>query len=1134
MKNKFNVSNSFLKLVIVLIAFILGCSQQSENDNTGLEEGFLNPPSSARPRVWWHWMNGNITKDGIKKDLAWMNRVGIGGFQNFDAAFNTPQVVENRLTYMTPEWKEAFSLTAHLADSLGLEMAIAGSPGWSESGGPWVPISEGMKKMVWSENIIEGGREYSGNLSLPPTNPGAFQNLGSNAMASVSGSEHDAIDNYYVDIAVLAYKIPENDFTLEELETKVTSSGGNFTLEQLTDGDLVNNVFLPSAPAGKKSWIQFEFKQPQTIQSLTMVGGSSARGFGSPMNPEVKRLETSDDGKKYKEVTQITSGGIAQNTITFSPVTAKYFRISIEKLPAPNRPGLSPSVFGDNQSPQTPSGTQIAEIVLHTVPRINHYEEKAGFAVLSNFEKTLTPGTNTSEAINEQEVIDITDKMTSDGTLNWDVPAGKWNVIRFGYSLTGRENHPASPEATGPEVDKLNPDFVKNYFTNYLNQYQDATGGLIGKNGLQYVITDSWEAGCANWTDNMIEEFNKRNSYSLIPWLPVLTGKIIKSSEASEKFLWDFRNTLEEMLAEYHYDELTKILKERGMGRYTESHENGRAFIGDGMEVKRSADIPMSATWTPMEIPGMNPDVVMRRHATDVRESASVAHIYGQNINAAESFTAIGESWAYSPERLKPTADFMLSNGLNRFVIHTSVHQPLDNKIPGLGLGPFGQWFTRHETWAEQAKPWIDYLARSSYMLQQGKFVADIIYVYGQGSNLTLLFGSEQPKIPEGYNFDFLNASAIQNVLSVNNKQIVTNSGMKYNLLVLDESTKYMTLPVLKQIQQLVNEGATIVGAKPINTPSLNDNEEEFMSIVNQLWKNEKGINEIGSGKIYAGYSIEEALNDLQIQPDFQYSGNLAQSDLKYVHRKIGDGDIYWVRTTGKEDQNIVASFRITGMEPEIWNPVTGEISPAYYSMDESKTIVNLKMCPEDALFVVFRKKTTEKSRLLVEVNETQLATLSGSWQVNFQAERGAPQSAEFNELTPWNESEDNGIKYFSGTAAYSKTIDVSEDWITENREIWLDLGDVKNLAEVYLNGEPMGIVWKKPFRVKLNNSIHPGENSLTIKVTNLWVNRLIGDQQPGTKNKITYTTQDFYQANSPLLTSGLLGPVTISSVSLN
>ena len=1116
--------------LLMVLSSTTGCLRTSGSGDSELEINFKNPPESAKPRVWWHWMNGNITREGIRKDLEWMHRTGIGGFQNFDASLETPQIVEKRLVYMTPEWKDAFRFTTEFADSLGLEMAIAGSPGWSESGGPWVPPSEGMKKYVWSELTIEGGKPFQGKLPQPPTATGPFMNLFLDNPFSPNGRE-EGLPEYYADAAVIAYRIPDADLSVSEPNPKVTSSGGRFTPEMLTDGDLVTSSLLPLVPPGEKSWIQFEFERPRTIRSISMVGGGNPGRFGRGRSREVRMLESGNDGRNFTEVVEIVTGGVAQNTVTFPPVTAKYFRITV-KTPEPlEEPDPLAGSFGArSETDRGPSGTEIAEIVLHSVPRINRFEQKAGFATIIGAENYITPEIPSGEAIRGADVVNLTGMMDGEGNLEWTPPEGRWNIIRIGYSLTGHQNSPASLEATGLEVDKLDPGYVRNYFTNYLDQYKDATGGLMGARGLHYVITDSWEAGTANWTDRMIGEFNKRNSYDIIPWLPVLTGRIVESSRASEKFLWDFRYTLEAMVAEYHYDELTTILHEREMGRYTESHEGGRAFIGDGMEVKRGADIPMSATWTPGGFGQSESEGVDIRHETDIRESASVAHIYGQNLVAAESLTAIGNTWAYAPQRLKPTADFMLASGLNRFVIHTSVHQPVDDKIPGLSLGPFGQWFTRHETWAGQAKPWVDYLARSSYMLQQGKFVADLIYIYGQGTNLTALFGDHLPPVPEGFNYDFLNAGAVPAVLSVRNSNLITESGMSYRLLALDESARYMTLPVLRKLEELAHAGAMVVGQKPVNTPSLNDDELEFSEIADRMWPDEHGVTEIGSGKVYGGYDIGEVLEELQIPPDFEYSDRDTGGRMKFVHRSLGNGDIYWVNTESRESATRQVSFLVSGREPEIWDPVTGGIVPASYTMENGRTEVTLPMDPEDALFVVFRNKTSKKANHLPEVVEQPVETVSGPWEVKFQAGRGAPEQAVFNELTRWDENDDPGIRYFSGTASYSRTVNVPGEWLLDNQELWLDLGEVKNLAEVLVNGQSVGIAWKTPFRVNISKAIHAGENQLVVKVTNLWVNRLIGDQQPGVTDPVTYTTEAFYRADSPLLPSGLLGPVKIIS----
>ncbi len=1115
-------------LLVLLFTFNYHYINAQTAKTDTLLKGFISPSNAAKPRVWWHWMNGNVTKEGIRKDLEWMHRSGIGGFQNFDAAMHTPQIVENRLSYMTPAWKDAFRFTTKLADSLHLEMAIAGSPGWSESGGPWVKPEDGMKKIVWSEITVQGG---AANIVLAKVSPatGPFQNIPVQPELDAP-PETKAPPIFYKPVAVIAYRLPATDIPLSVLKPIVTSSNGTFTLTQLTDGDLATTNLLPSDTTKGFAWIQFAFAQPQTIKAITIVGGGNKGPFelfGTLQ--DTRSLEVSDDGVNFKWVCYIPAGNVLQQTISIPVSTAKYFRVTVKNPP----PAFSfAALMGLGAPAKPPAGTDIAELVLHTASRINWFEEKAAFAPAKNLSQKITPAS--TDIIETSDVVNLTNKVNANGTLDWIVPQGRWNIVQFGYSLTGILNHPASPEATGLEVDKLDAGAIRRYFTNYLDQYKIATGGLMGsKGGLQFMVTDSWEAGAQNWTANMMQEFEKRRGYSMVTWLPVLTGHIIKSVEASELFLFDFRKTLAELVAEYHYDGLTKILAERGMKRYSESHENGRTFIADGMDVKRTAAVPMSAMWTPGEIGGGE-----TVHIADIRESASVAHIYGQNLVAAESFTAMGmggSAWSFDPAKLKPTADLELANGLNRFVVHTSVHQPMDTKIPGLGLGPFGQWFNRHETWAEQAKAWTDYLSRSSYMLQQGKFVADVVYYYGEDNNITSLFSNKLPDLPEGYHYDFVNTDALLRLLKVKDGKIVTPSGMSYRLLVLDSNAIRMTLPVLRKIRELVKAGATISGVRPESSPSLSDDKLEFTSLINEVWLQ-------GNKNVFTGKTITEALRAINVQPDFGYkvSSNITsseilnpKSEILYVHRRLSNGDVYWVNNRNDRAEDIEATFRVVGIAVEIWHPETGNTEPASYSFANGVTTVSLHLAPHDAVFVVFKNNTNKSSVALPPTKETTLSTVDANWTISFQKDRGAPPEIAIDKLTSWTENMNAGVKYFSGTGTYNKTISADKSWFTKDAQLSIDLGDVKNLAEVFVNGKSLGTVWKKPFVVDVTNTLKPGANKLEIKVTNLWLNRLIGDQQPGVEKKITYTTMPFYRAASPLLPSGLLGPVRILSRSI-
>lgn len=1096
----------FLSLLILGILSCENKNHETSYNNEELLSNFKNPPNEARPRVWWHWMNGNVTQEGIKKDLEWMERTGIGGFHNFDAGLATPEVTEKKLVFMTPDWKNAFKLTTDLAVEKGLEMTIAGSPGWSETGGPWVPAEDGMKKYVWTETRVQGGKTYNNKLPQPADYIGNFQDVPSEA-EGLSGGFIGEKPTYYQDAQVFACLVPQDDKTLDQLKPKVSSSGGKFQLEKLIDNDLHNSEFLPPVTIGERAWLQYEFDEAQTFRALSIVGASSAAMSEFRGNPNNRTLQVSNDGVTFNDVTDIPGSTVPQNTVSFKPTTAKYWRMTWETL----QPAVNPffAMMGVPM-PTELAGVDIAEFKLFTSDRIDQFEDKVGFSPWREDTETYLP--EDAKVTQSEKVVDLTGKMDAQGNISWEVPDGEWVIVRMGYSLTGRQNHPASPEATGLEVDKLDEEAVRKYINHYLDLYQDATGGQMGEKGLGSIILDSYEAGLMNWTHDFPQEFEKRRGYSILKWLPVLTGRVVNSVEESEGFLWDFRKTIGEMIVENHYETIGEELHKRGMKRYTESHEGRRIFLADGMDVKRKSDIPMSAMWTPGSFDTGNDEQV--RSEADIRESASVAHLYGQPFVAAESMTSIGKSFVHTPEKLKRTADLEMASGLNRFVIHTSVHQPLDDKMPGFSLGPFGQYFTRQETWSGAgARAWMDYLARSSYMLQQGKVVADALVYYGENTNLTWEFNESIPKIP-GYEYDFVNASALKDAISVEDGKLVSQGGTTYNLLVLHESAKEMTLSTLKRLNELVMAGAKVTGTKPEKSPSLADNAEDFNTLLEKIWSSENVFDD----------KPEDVLKSLGIMPDMHIEQS--EEEVLYVHRNLGGMDLYWLDSRSEEENKTELSFRITGKAPKIWHPQSGEVLDISWRVEDGRTIIPLDFAPWEAFFIVFEEGSNETNHKVPEPIKTDLLSVSGPWNLTFQANRGAPATAIFETLQSWTENDDEGIKYFSGTATYKNNFEISE--IPSNGKMILDLGEVKDIAEVKLNGQDIGVLWKKPFAIDISDVIQTGENKLEVKVTNVWANRLIRDAQPEVKEKITYTTMPFYRGDEPLLPSGLLSDVKI------
>jgi hypothetical protein len=1122
-----------LGFAIVQVAFASvsgAAAQNAAPEDSLLESGFQTPLAAARPRVWWQWMNGNITKEGIRLDLEWMKRIGIGGVQNFDAGYSTPQVVDKRLVFMTPAWNDAFQYTATFASDLGLELAIAGSPGWSESGGPWVKPEDGMKKLVWSETFIPGGVSFIGRLVHPPTAVGPFQNLPMDRAEMRNTPAHDAIPDIYQDVAVIAYKLPDSEHSMAELQPKITSSAGAVDGARLTSGDFTHPIHLAYGSPAHPAWIQVDFGHARTMQSMTLgllldySDLLSARHCGAKLEASVDGVAFHTVAAAYDSADQsFASTPPIQQTVTFAPTYARYYRLL---LPPPPRIRLSLAEAQMWGLGPLPKEHQVAQFALYTTPRVDHFEEKAGFFLGAGINSHPTRRALSREILRKQDIVDLTSQFKRDGTLNWTPPAGRWVILRFGYSLLGVKNHPASPEGTGLEVDKLSSAAVKTYIDQYLGAYESILGpGTLSSHGLRAMVNDSWEAGPQNWTPDLGTEFARRRGYDLRLWLPALTGRIIDSAQSTDQFLWDFRRTLGELLAEHHYGQIAASLHARGMIHYGESHEDHRAFIGDGMDVKRDDDIPMSAMWMP-RITLFD----QANYDADIRESASVSHIYGQNIVAAESMTALGTdgaAFAFAPENLKPTADRELADGLNLFVIHTSVHQPLSTSGPGVTLGPYGQWFTRQETWAEQAAPWVNYLSRSSFLLQQGHFVADILFYYGQDSNITALYGQHLPSIPEGYAFDFANAHALT-MLKVEGGYLTTASGMHYRLLALDPRARVMSLDVLQRIALLVNAGAIVVGDKPQATPSLNDNEEEFRTLADAVWGNgPPGEHRYGEGRTLSGTSLVRVVDALKLPPDFTYSRGQPHTTVWFVHRHLADGDIYFVNNRRGRAERIEARFRVTGKAAEIWHADTGGMEPASYRIERNSTFVPLNLDPQEAVFVVFRNPAKEKVRRVPAPVRHELGSVAGPWTLRFQSGRGAPDRATFPGLKSWTVDRDPNIKYFSGTAEYAATLRAPSWWWVKGQRLELDLGDVRNLAEVVVNGQSAGIVWKSPFRADITDFLQPGVNQLTIRVTNLWANRLIGDKQPHAK-PIAFTTFNPYSATSSLLESGLLGPVTV------
>jgi len=1109
-------------VAVMVLVFSLSGHAAEQRTAAALELGFKTPPESAKPRVWWHWMNGNVTKEGITADLEWMARVGIGGMQVFDGNLGTPQLVEKRLVWMTPGWKDALRHAAAEADRLGLEMAMAASGGWSQTGGPTVKPGQAMKKLSWSETVATGPGKFAAILPQPPSGNGTFQNP-----LKIPAED----PTFYADAKMVAYRELPEERKMSELRPRLTSSIADFDLSPLVDGNRFTAVSIPFPAGVEQHWVQLELDQPCKVYAFTFAGVDRPPFSGWQVIPG-GTFATSQDGKEWAtlanlEGVEMPFTQFPLRSYSFPETTAKYFRLLVKR---PKSKALTAETAPVNNT------VDIGELELTVTPRVHRWHEKAQFSNMVDLELTATPDYAASLSIPVADVIDLTGRMQPDGRLEWDVPAGRWVILRMGYSLTGAKNGPGTPESTGLEVDKLSRPHVESYLRDYTGQIADAIGPYYGRS-FRYLLMDSWEAGLENWTDDMVSQFTKRRGYDPTPWLPVLTGRLVGSAELSDRFLWDFRRTIADLLADNHYGAATEYLGKSGVGVYAEAVGVYNPTTGDGLQAKGRVSIPMGEFWVPFSENKDTPAETL----TDLKEASSAAHIFGQKIVAAESFTSMPSTpmWAQAPFDLKALADRAFAKGVNRIVIHESAAQPfVDGKHkPGMTLGWFGQNYTRNITWAEQSVVWNTYLARCSFLLQQGLFVGDLAYYSGAGAPAAVPFWKPvHPEPPPGYDYDWINTEALLDRMTVKDSRLTLPDGMSYAVLVVPEDITLITLPVARKIRELVAGGATVIAPRPKKSPSLEGypgSDTELQAIIAEVWGGIDGTtithHDHGRGLIHWGRPVAEILVAKHVAADFEHTRPAPDTQLVWIHRRAGETDIYFVSNQQNRPEEIEATFRVSGKEAELWHPDTGKIEPAAYASANGRTTVPLQLGPNGSVFVVFRHAAKTESRVLPRSVEETLVTLGGGWRLIFPPDWGAPPQVELPNLISWTESNETGVKYFSGTATYVKEIDVPPEWLQPAATLQLDLGRVEEIAEVLINGEPVGdILWKPPYRTEVTAALKPGRNRLEIKVTNLWPNRIIGDRQPDAKRIYTFMHIKPYKSESRLIPSGLFGPVRI------
>ncbi|MGA2060225.1 MAG: glycosyl hydrolase [Thermoguttaceae bacterium] len=1117
-----------------------------------LEKGFLQPPPSARPYTYWMWMNGNITKKGITLDLEAMKQSGVGGAMIFNNAVGIPR---GPVDFNSPQWSDMVLHAAGEANWLGLELYMHNSPGYSGAGGPWITPEMSMQELVWSESLAAGGGTIDVRLPKPYAKRG-----------------------YYRDAFVLAYpSLPVEHAVMEDTVQKITINGSEVDKNILLDKNPETKIRLDPA-ADKPAVMLIEFSKPFEARAISIIRKADEppnRFHGPKDYVRTLELEASDDGTQFRKVCTITMPILRQmdapGSQSFPAVKAKYFRLT------------------------TKQPTWICGVALHAEPRLQGWPGKANFCAPAGDDSASKQQIEPELIINPDQVVDLSDKMDSDGRLKWDAPAGPWTILRIGHTTTGEDVYAVPDSIAGLECDNFTKESVDLHFNAFIKPLLKKLGPLVGKSFTGITI-DSWEAGKQNWTKNFPEEFKNRSKYDIQSYLPAMTGRIVGSVEKSNQFLFDVRRVQADLLAENYYRRFHELCKNNGMLFTAEPYGDA---IFESLQITEELDIPMAEFWA--HRPG------------DVRAflAPSAAHTFGKPIAAAEAFTGAPENtrWTETPYNLKTEGDWVFTAGINRLVFHTTVHQPYTTGLPGMTMGPFGTHFDRNSTWNRQASAWISYIKRTQYLLQQGLFVADICYF--KGENPSSGVPNVSTMLPAGYAADVANRDVILDRMTIKDGRIFLPDGMNYGLLALPRLNN-ITRPLLQKIRDLVANGMTlVVQNKPDASASLSVTDAEVKTLADELWGDLDGAKvtqrNYGKGRIVWVKTINEIPNRLQIKPDFDFSAANKNAAVRYVHKRAGDADIFFVANGQRRDEDLVCDFRLDGRQPEIWNPETGEISPAaMYEFKDGRTHIPLHLDPAGSIFVVFRHpphgqpylsisrdgvklidavkplaepqspappqlqcdangkiealiwrdgnykfQNAEKSASLKAENACRAIPISGTWKVQFPKGLGAPDEIDLDALESLSKNSEFGVRHFSGTMTYIKTFPLDKNSV-DGQKVFLDLGSVEVIAQVNLNGQDLGILWKAPFRIDITNALKNGDNELKIKVTNLWPNRLIGDEYspaedeytdlgaivklpewfvkdlPRPGPRIAFSTWKHYSKNDPLPESGLIGPVKL------
>ncbi|WP_142061328.1 glycosyl hydrolase [Pseudarthrobacter sp. B4EP4b] len=1035
---------------------------------------FVDPPDSARPRAWWHWMDGNVDLEGIRADLRWLHSVGVRGVQSFDGALGNPLVVEKAVIPGSEQWREAIAVAASTAHGLGLDFTVATSAGWSAAGAPWVDKADAMRKLVWSQTVVEGGELIQ--LNRLPDVAGPYQDIPRWGVEPHEGSG-DAKDLFALAIpfhnthdALAPAFVRTSDSLAEAVAANLATAVEGFRLARDPDDHSV-------------AWIEQSFATPVTVRSC-VIELPGPHGFGAAP-PAAATLQVQNDDGGYVTVCALPATQCPSRTMSFPAVTGTHFRLRLQAdgistvLAAFEKGVVPPPVF------RPLSEFTVKRFALYESGMPAHREAKSGFATAPDYDRLDTDPKAAFAVVPLAEILNVSGHL-SQGRLTSPLPDGTWRIVRFGASLTGQTNGPALPEATGLEVDKLDSERVRRYISTHLAQFGDAP--------IDGLLSDSIEAGLQNITDHLDAGFRRLRGYDMIPWMLTTAGFLVEDAYSSDLFLADFRRTIAEVFAESYYGTLSEEAHKRGAIYYAEALEDRRPQLGDDLAMRSHADVPMGAMWTFSSEAGPAPTYV-----ADLKGASSVAHVYGRSHTGAEAFTSGRNPWSDSPKSLKHVADLQLALGVTRFCIHTSPHQPTQVPPPGIALAPsLGQSFTRNETWASTAKPWVDYLARCSHLLSLGRPAVDIAYFIGEEAPVTALFGNTcNHDVPADYDYDYIGPDALRTVLNVQAGELQAGTS-RYRLLYLGGASNRMSTTALEAILRLVEQGATVVGERPGAKRSLSDEDSEHERLCNLIWDSSN------SGKVFATTDLASVLRE-----HFPPRMMVGDSRVRRIARWV-DGDQPLLFIANPVNEELCTTVTMPNMDGRLvaWDPVT--LGQWALKGTDGGNGYDVRLPPYGSLFILRGEADPRPEKEWV-------TEAAGEWTLTIPGS----DPIQLTHATYWTDP-GLGAKHFSGTATYVVEFQLDGPHLPHA----VQFADVADVAHIKINAEEAGILWTAPYRVP-TNALTPGTNRIEISITNPWRNRLIAEARSNTGTLYPPMTTVFNH-EAEILPAGLLGPLSL------